>query len=414
MTTAATPEAMPDRHLARVLSYAGERPDLDQNRSDPSPRPKTYRVVSADDHFVEPATTFAGRLPSKLAGRAPRVERDGDVDWWVFEEMRLPVLGSWGVQTWEKGHWYIGPVTLDDFRPGVVHPGPRIDDMDVAGIEASVNFPSAAFGFAGQRFLQMQDDELAKACVRAYNDWVHDEWLAPYPQRYIGCQVTHLRDPLAAADEIRRNAARGFTSVTFSENPEKIGLPSIYSDHWDPFLRACEETGTVINLHVGSSSETLVPSTESPAAVLGVLFPVNAFAAVTDWLYAMVAVRFPRLRIVLSESGIGFVPMLLDRLRYGERWGEQTGWTCRDLSPQEVLARNYWFTTFFDPSGLEHRHQIGVDRIMLETDFPHSDSTWPDTQQVVDEQLRGFDSTEIDAITHANAAAVYRHDLAPA
>jgi predicted TIM-barrel fold metal-dependent hydrolase len=282
--------------------------------------------------------------------------------------------------------------------------------MDVNGVAASLNFPSAPFGFAGQRFLRMTDPELGLASMRAFNDWIIDGWAGPYPERIIPCQVAWLRDPEIAAEEIRRNAERGFKAVSFSENPEKLGLPSIHKDHWDPFLRACQETDTVINLHVGSSSETIVPSSDSPGAVLGALFPINGMAAATDWLFARIPVRFPGIRIAMSEGGIGWVPMLLDRLAYMGRHHDTRGDFGGRL-PSEVLLDSFWFTTFSDPTTLVHRHLIGVDHIMFETDYPHSDSSWPDTQDLLDVQMAGIPADEVDLITHGSAVALYRHPL---
>jgi predicted TIM-barrel fold metal-dependent hydrolase len=246
--------------------------------------------------------------------------------------------------------------------------------------------------------------------MRAFNDWILDEWAGTYPERIIPCQVAWLGDPDVAAAEIRRNAERGFKAVSFSENPEKLGLPSIHKDWWHPFLRACEETGTVVNLHVGSSSETLVPSSDSPGAVLGALFPVNGMAAATDWLFAKVPVRFPDIRIAMSEGGIGWVPMLLDRLAYMARHRDSRS-EFGGLPPGEVLLRNFWFTTFSDPTTLELRHHVGVERIMFETDYPHTDSSWPDTQALLADQLGGMPTHEADLITHGNAVALYRHPL---
>ncbi|MCP4905174.1 MAG: amidohydrolase family protein, partial [bacterium] len=160
------------------------------------------------------------------------------------------------------------------------------DSIDLASYESVRDFS-----------LKMKDRELGLASMRAFNDWILEGWAGPYPDRIIASQVTWLHDPVIAAGEIERNAARGFKAVSFSENPEKLGLPSMHSEHWDPFLSACEETETVVNLHVGSSSQTFVPSTDSPPHVLGALFPVNAMAAAADWIYAKTPVRFPKLRI---------------------------------------------------------------------------------------------------------------------
>jgi predicted TIM-barrel fold metal-dependent hydrolase len=255
----------------------------------------------------------------------------------------------------------------------------------------------------------MRDPEVGLAAMRAYNDWIHEEWVGPHPDRMIPCQVTWLADPVLAAQEIERNAARGFTSVTFSENPWKLGLPSIHQRHWDPFLRACEETETVVNLHIGSSSETIVPSPDSVQA-LAVLFPINGMAACADWLYASVPLRFPKLRVAMSEGGIGWVPMLLDRVDYAQRHGIDRPWFGGE-DPVDLVRRTFWFTTFSDGRSLGLRHTIGVDRIMVETDYPHSDSSWPDTQDLLARQLHDVPAPEVERLTWRNAAELYRHPV---
>jgi predicted TIM-barrel fold metal-dependent hydrolase len=378
----------------------------------PTPDPLHQPIISVDDHFIEPPDTFTGRMPATLAERGPHIERQDGADHWVFEEERVPVLGIEGIAGWEPGHGHFGPIAFEDLRPGTYRIAERVRDMDGAGVLATLCFPSAIFGFAGQRFMRMADPELGLAAMRAYNDWIIEEWAGPFPERVIPSQVTWLPDPVVAAAEIRRNAERGFRAVAFTENPEKLGLPSIYQDHWDPFLAACAETGTVINLHVGSSSQTMLPSSDSDLAVLGVLFPVNGFAAAADWLFAKVPVRYPDIRIVLSEGGIGWVPIVYDRLDYMGRHADRRE-AFGGLTPTEVFARNFFFTTFSDGRSLAQRHEVGVDRIMFETDFPHTDSSWPDTQAIVATQLDGVDPTEADAMTFANAARLYRHPLPP-
>src|SRR5262249_31776311 len=155
---------------------------------------------------------------------------------------------------------------------------------------------STVFGFCGQRFMRTSDPELGLAMMRAYNDWIIEEWAGPYPDRIIPAQVTWLKDPAIAADEVRRNAVRGFKALSFSENPELLGLPSIHTHHWDPLLAACEETETVLNLHVGSSSTTVMPSSDSPVSVGGALFMVNSLLACADWLYSYIPRAFPDIK----------------------------------------------------------------------------------------------------------------------
>lgn len=395
--------------LEKIMKYAGPKGTLVLRTAHPACE-RRYRIVSVDDHLVEPPDLFAGRLPARLQSRAPRVERDDrGVDFWIFEDERVPLLGADAIRGWEVGKGYLGPVNFDEMHPAVWNIHERVRAMDAIGVEASLNFPSAPFGFAGWRFLRMKDRELGLASLRAFNDWTLEVWAGSHPGRMIPCQLAWLADPVVAAEEIRRNAARGFAAVAFSENPEKLGLPSLYSGEWDPFFRACEETGTVVNLHVGSSSETMVPSRDSTPAVLGALFPLNGMATATDWLFAGIPVRFPELKIAMSEGGIGWVPLLIDRIEYMARvldYSKDFG----SLSPVDVLRRNFWFTTFSDPSTLPLRHLVGVDHIMLETDYPHTDSSFPETQDLLARQFEGIPRPEIDQITYQNAARLYRLD----
>ena len=134
---------------------------------------------------------------------------------------------------------------------------------------------------------------------------------------------------------------------------------------------------------------------------------MNAFATCTDWLYAKVGVRFPRLKIALSESGIGWVPLLLDRLDYLSRFG--SAWDEPSISVVEVFRRNFWLSSFFDPLTYDLRDHIGVDRIMFESDYPHFDSSWPNTQDILHSQIRHFTPDEIAKVTHQTASALYRH-----
>ncbi len=393
--------------LEKIMKYAGKKGTL-VLRGEMPPCERRYRIISADDHLVEPPDLFVGRLPARLQARAPRVERDdAGIDYWIFEDDRVPLLGADAIRGWEPGKGYLGPVNFDEMHPAVWNIHERVRHMDAIGVEASLCFPSAPFGFAGWRFLRMQDRELGLASMRAFNDWMLDVWAGTYPGRMIPCQLAWLADPLVAASEIRRNAQRGFTAVTFSENPEKLGLPSLYGREWDPFLRACEETRTVINLHVGSSSETIVPSKDSSPAVLGALFPINGMATAADWLFAGIPVRFPELQIAMSEGGIGWVPMLIDRIDYMARTLDYSADFGR-LSPVDVLRRNFWFTTFSDPSTLPLRGIVGVDHIMFETDYPHTDSNWPETQEILAKQLGDLPRKEVDQITFGNAARLYR------
>ncbi len=134
------------------------------------------------------------------------------------------------------------------------------------------------------------------ASVRAWNDWMLEDWVGYAPGRIIPIQIPYLRDPEVAAAEMRRNAERGFNAMTFSEAPDKLGLPSMHSGHWDPLIAACEETGTVVCLHVGSSGTSPTTSPDAPSDTIGVLFFGYAMYAAVDWLYSRIPVRFPDIK----------------------------------------------------------------------------------------------------------------------
>jgi predicted TIM-barrel fold metal-dependent hydrolase len=396
--------------LEKILEYAGEKGEL-VRRDHLAPRERRYRIVSVDDHVFEPPDVCTARVAAKFRDHVPHVVRKDGIDYWVIAGESVPLLGADAIQGWEKDKRYLGPVTFDEVHPAVFDIRERVRHLDVCGILASLSFPSAPFGFAGTAFLRMKDRQAGLAAMRAYNDWHLEQWAAPFPDRVIPCQVSWLADPEVAASEIRFNVERGFKAVAFTENPLRLGLPSLYSGEWDSFFAACEETETVINLHVGSSSETIVPSPESPPAVLGSLFALNSMIAATDWLFARIPVRFPNIKIAMSEGGIGWVPMLIDRINF---LGRQLDYSVDfgAMTPVDVLRRNFWFALLSEPSLMPVRDVIGVDHIMIETDYPHIDSTWPDSQDVLAEQLEGLPEHEVELITHRNALSLYRHQLA--
>jgi predicted TIM-barrel fold metal-dependent hydrolase len=303
------------------------------------------------------------------------------------------------------------PFRFDQMRRGCYDVDARVHDMDLAGIWASLSFPSMITGFCGRVYSQCSDPDLGLATTRAFNDWVHDAWWQPHPDRIIPLGITWLSDPAEGAAEIRRNAARGFRAVTLPERPHRIGYPSIFDEYWAPILQACAETGTVVCLHVGSSGIGDIPPGCDRAIVplVATLFGQLSLQACTEWLWAGWTVRFPGLRVAMAEGGIGWVAMLLDRLdNLVDRSGYGVGW---DERPADVLRRDFWFCTIDDPSTIDTRHAIGLDHIMVEVDYPHGDSTWPDTQAVIEAAWGHLPAAERRKLCCENAAALFRHPL---
>ena len=393
-----------------------DRPESVTFIDEPEPEPLFCPAISVDDHVLEPPETFEGRLPRRLQSRAPRIAYDDDgVPAWIVDDKTLPIILINGASGRIRSEWKgAARSRFDEFRPSVMDPIRRLDDMDLTGIWASLCFPSVVWGFAGWRFARMREPEAGLASLRAYNDWMIETWCAAAPERYVPCQLTWLADPSLAADEIRRNAERGFRAVSFSENPEGLGFAPIYGEAWDPFFEACQETETVINLHVGSSGRTPNPSTMSPADVISALFPLSGIETVVDWIYARIPIRFPRLRIALSEAGVSWVPMVIERLRRSHRMVEASDcWRSDDPDPVELLRRSFFFTSLEDPSAFRNLDLIGEDRVMVESDFPHMDSTWPDCQAMLRAQLSDLPRATVEKVCFRNAAELYRHPLPP-
>lgn len=381
---------------------------------EPDPAELFCPLISVDDHFLEPPEVF-DLVPTRYRDAVPRVEEDDlGIPYWIIDDTRVPITLNNAVVGRPMSEWSFAPQKWNELRPGCWDVHARVRDMDINGVFASLNFPSAFWGFAGKVFAGMRDQEVGLEAMRAYNRWVLEEWCGAYPDRFIPCQVPWLADAKIAAGEVRANAERGFRSITFSENPEALGYPSIYSDHWDPFFAACQETGTVLNLHVGSSGTITRPSAASPTEVLVALFPLNGMMALVDWMFAKIPVRFPDIRIALSEGGVSWVPMVIERLRRAYRLRDASPtWSEADGDPVDILHRNFWFTSIEDPSAFRQLDIIGADRVMVEADYPHMDSSWPDTQGLVRTAVEDLDRTTIQKVCYENAAGLYRHPLPP-
>jgi predicted TIM-barrel fold metal-dependent hydrolase len=384
--------------------------DQDLFLPEPEPREVRYTVISVDDHLVEPADMFEGRLPAQVQDKAPKVVHD---EWghevWEFDGQIYSQVGMNAVAGRRPETVKVEPFRFDQMRPGCYDIGARVRDMDINGVWASLNFPSMITGFCGRVFSQCSDPELGLATTRAWNDWMFEEWWSPYPERIIPMGITWLSDPEIGAEEIRRNAERGFTAVTLPERPHRLEMPSIFDRYWEPVIRACAETETVISLHVGSSGMVDFPK-YSPAVQLGAtLFGQMSLTACAEWLWSGWAVKYPDLKVAMSEGGIGWVAMLIDRLdNIIDRSGYGMGW---DVRPADVLRRNFWFCTIDDPSTIETRHTIGVENVMVEVDYPHGDGTWPDTQDVIEKYWGHIPAAELRMMCSENAAALYRHPL---
>ena len=232
----------------------------------------------------------------------------------------------------------------------------------------------------------------------------------------IPLTIVPLWDAQLAADEIRRCADKGSHAVAFTENPFHLGLPSMHDKArwWDPFLQACEETDTVINMHIGSSSKMPSTSPDSPFIVSSILTFQNAMGSMVDWIISGTFARFPKLRIAYSEGQAGWVPYVLERADklWEERVADETFGSTLPDPPSSYVPGHIWFCLFDDEVGLLNRDIIGMDQLTFEVDYPHADSTFPHTEETANKivQKAGLSEAETYKLLRGNAIELYHLD----
>ncbi len=371
-----------------------------------------FDLISVDDHIIEPATVWTDRIPAKYQAECPHVvTTDDGTEMWEYEGERQATMGLNAVAGKPHKDFAMDPASYDDMIQGCYDPVARARDLLRDGVRGSVCFPTFP-RFAGQRFLTAEDKTLADLCVRAYNDWMLDEWCAAVPGLYIPMMIGQLWDPHLMASEIERCAARGVRAVSFPESTAPFDQPSFHTEHWDPVWRAAVDNDVVICIHIGTSGRTHMPSEDASFSVAVALGPLNAQITFVDLLLCGIFQRFPDLKVALSEGGIGWVPFALERV--DRTWERHRYWAqLDDTPPSEIFRRNIWVCFIDEIAGIEMRHHIGVDRIMWECDYPHADTPWPNSQGEVRKCMTGLPEDEVAAMTHGNAEKLFRWDTRP-
>ena len=252
---------------------------------------------------------------------------------------------------------------------------------------------------------------MALALLQVYNDWHVEEWCGAAPGRFIPLGIVPIWDPELMAREVHRLSTMGCRAVTFSENPTCLGLPSLHSDHWDPFWAACEDEEAIVCMHIGSSSKLMVTSDDAPFSVVNTLSGLSLMQTAADLVWSRIFRKFSTFKVALSEGGIGWIPYFLDRIDYHH--AHHKLWTGQEFGtklPSQVFHERVVSCFFHDPAGIDMRRAIGVETITWECDYPHSDCTWPTSPEQLWIEFENVPAKEIDQITFQNACREFHFD----
>jgi predicted TIM-barrel fold metal-dependent hydrolase len=369
-------------------------------------------LVSIDDHVVEPPDMFDDHVPARWADQAPKVVHGEDgTDRWMFQGRETGMVGLNAVVSWPPEEWGLDPAGFAEMRPGAYDVDERVRDMDRNGILASMCFPTFA-GFSGGH-LGSGRDELSRVMIQAYNDWHIDTFAASHPGRFIPLAITPTWDPQLMVEEIRRVAAKGARGVALPELPHIEGLPSYHDlDHWGPVFEALSDTGVVMCLHIGQGFAAINGAPDGPIDNFIILATQVSTIAAQDLLWGPAFRTYPDLKVAWSEAGIGWIPFYLDRC---DRHYTNQRWLDRDFGgklPSEVFREHSLACFVSDPVALKVRHDIGIDVIAWECDYPHSDSIWPDAPESIHGELGGAGASDadIDQITWQNSSRFFDWD----
>jgi predicted TIM-barrel fold metal-dependent hydrolase len=366
--------------------------------------------ISTDDHCWEKPDTWTSRVPARFRDDCPQVRHteDGDV-WWYAGELIRPLGTGCAAMRAERD----AVKAWSDVPRAAYDATERLSCMDEDGVAAEVLFPQAA-GFGGGPFVSSKGDpELRLACVRAYNDYLIEEWSNVSP-RFISQCLVPIWDVELAVSEVVRAHDLGHRSLVWTAGPQRFGFPHFNERYWDPLWATLEERSMPVSLHIGSAG---LPGDDwegwSPmkrVSVRSVAAITSNVQVMSNLLFSGVLERFPELRFISVESGLGWVPYLLETADH--QYEAQHLWDeGMSIRPSEYFKRQCYVNFWYEASGIAQRERIGVENILWEADFPHPTSTYPNSRKAIEESLAGVPPDEQALMLHGNAARLFQIDL---
>jgi predicted TIM-barrel fold metal-dependent hydrolase len=383
-------------------------------------------MISMDDHLIEPPGVWVDRLPAKYHDQCPHVEEIQEdriepfyaktvhlkkgMQVWRYEDILEPNVGLTATAGLDNKDRNFSPIRFDQMLRGTWDPVARLKDMDTDGVWAQAPFPSFP-GFCGNKFVGAKDKELALLCVRAYNDYILDEWCPTAPDRYISIIMLPLWDQAACVTEIQRCAAKGAKAITFPDNPAGLGLPSYGSGAWDATFAAAQDAELPLLMHFGGSKIIPFVAPVAPQAAITALFGTTLFNSMAELVMGPVLKKVPNLKVCYAEGGIGWVPYGLMRL--DQVWENYRKYPIEnnvdpDRRPSDVVRKHIYSCFIEDPVGIELRHQIGIENLLWESDYPHADSFWPNSRTNAEKIFADVPTDEVRMIVETNARSLFK------
>ena len=370
---------------------------------------KKYRVISSDDHIFEPLDLWTSRLDKKFRDRAPRVIPENDDDWWYCEGIKVQTAAA-GAQA---GLRFEDPDRLrfkdkiENVRPGGYIPEEHVKDMDADGIDVGIVYPTVGL----QLYQRIMDSELLSALFRTYNEWLA-EFCSTYPDRLKGIAMINLDDIPSGVQEMERCAKLGLVGAMISICPLKE-WPYDRSEY-DLVWATAQDAHMPLSLHLTTNR----PDPDDPGTLLlsgtKPSFFVNVDhwprVCLTDMIFSGVFERYPKLQVGAVEMELSWIPHFLDRMDYNytQRAREIASHRFKgNILPSDFFHQHVFLSFQEDTMGIRDRHIIGVDSLLWGSDYPHQESTFPRSQQFLEELLADCTEEEKAKIVGRNAARVY-------
>jgi predicted TIM-barrel fold metal-dependent hydrolase len=365
-------------------------------------------IISADSHVMEPADLWTSRLDGRLRDVAPQVRKYEDGPGYYFQAPGLPrgrVSGAWAAgRSREELKAHIENAGYETARPSGWDPIERLKDQEIDGVTAEV-----LYGTLGMRLFPMTDGDLQRAFFAVYNDWLA-EFCAHDPKRLHGLALISLWDVDAGVRELERCAGRGLKGAMIWGYPpdDRPYFAPDYGRLW----AAAQDLELPLSMHIvtGMGAESRVTDYKQPGIqYMNLVHEVQR--SLSQIVVGGVLERFPRLQIVCAESDIGWLPHWLQRADHAiAKFGPMMD-VALSLKPSEYVRRQVWLTFMDDRIGAGSFETIGPDLFMWGSDFPHTDSTWPNSRSVIARNMDGLPDTVAARVLHDNAAALYHLDI---